>query len=117
VSEFLVLHRFLEARGLLPEETLPSGKVGALEESVFEYTLDTAECLNHVGAVVVEVPEFAVVLLMRPPEGILFEDLVLLEVLPHSPALVVCECESVLLEECVDPGDTSVPRVLEVVQG
>ena len=56
VSEFLVLHGFLEAGSFLPEETLPSREIRALEESVFEYPFDTTECLNHVSAVVVEVP-------------------------------------------------------------
>lgn len=45
--------------------------------------------LDHVRAVVVQVPQLAVVALMRPPEGILPQDLVLLEVRPHAPPLIV----------------------------
>ena len=116
VGELLVLHRLLEARGLLPEETLPRGEVGALEERVLEDALDAAERLDHVRAVVVEVPQLAVVPLVRPPERVLAHDLVLLEVGAHAPALVVRERVPVLLEERVDARDAAVPRVLEVLE-
>jgi hypothetical protein len=56
-------------------------------------------------------------LLMCPPEWILFEDLILFEILPDSPSLVIGECEPVLLEESIDPGDTSVPGVFKVIEG
>mmetsp|Transcript_9904 Transcript_9904/g.16651 ORF Transcript_9904/g.16651 Transcript_9904/m.16651 type:complete len:467 (+) Transcript_9904:1679-3079(+) len=116
VRQLLVLHGLLEARGLLPEEALPGGEIGSLEERVLENALDSAQGLDHVGAVVVEVPELAVVLLMSPPEGILLEDLVLLEVLTQPPPFVVGEGESVLLEEGVDAGDAAVPRVVQVLE-
>ena len=58
-----------------PEETLPGGEVGALEERVFQYTLHTTQGLDHVRAVVVQVPQFAVMTLMGPPEGILLQHL------------------------------------------
>lgn len=45
--------------------------------------------LDDVGAVVVEIPQLAVVLLVRPPEGVHPRDLVLLELLPHPPPAVV----------------------------
>jgi hypothetical protein len=45
--------------------------------------------LDHIGAVVVEVPELAIVFLVGPPEGVLLEQLVLLELLPTPPSLVV----------------------------
>jgi hypothetical protein len=54
---------------------------------------------------------------MGPPEGVLFEDLVLLEVLSYTPALVIGKSKSVLLEEGVDSWDTSVPGVLQIVEG
>jgi hypothetical protein len=111
MSKFLILHGLLEARSLLPEKTLPSREISALEKSMFKYTLDTAQCLNHISTVIIEVPEFTVMLLMSPPEWILFKYLILFEILSDSPPLVICECESVLLEESINPGDTSVPRV------
>ena len=52
-------------------------------------TFDATERLNHVSPVVVEIPQLAVVFLMRPPERVLFEHLVLLEILPDSPAFVI----------------------------
>eukprot|EP00964_Phaeocystis_antarctica_P078146 scaffold48598_cov65-Phaeocystis_antarctica.AAC.1 len=116
VGELLVLHALLEARGLLPEQALPRGEVGALEEGVLEDALDAAERLDHVGAVVVEVPQLAVVPLVRPPEGVLPHDLELLELRAHAPALVVGQRVPVLLEEGVDARDAAVPAVLEVLE-
>jgi hypothetical protein len=37
---------------------------------VLQDTLDTTERGNHVDAVVVELPELAIVTLRRPPEGV-----------------------------------------------
>lgn len=42
--------------------------------------------------------------------------LVLLEVCSYSPALVISQSVSVLLEECVDTWNTSVPGVLQILQ-
>ncbi len=42
--------------------------------------------------------------------------LVLFEICPDSPAFVIGQCVSVLLEKCVDTGDSSVPRVLQILQ-
>lgn len=63
------------SRLLLPEETLPCGEVSALEESVLQDSFHSTKCLDHVCAVVVQVPEFAIVALMCPPERVLFQDL------------------------------------------
>lgn len=59
----------------LPEETLPCGEVSALEESVLQDSFHSTKCLDHISAVVVQVPEFAVVALMCPPERVLLQDL------------------------------------------
>ena len=61
-------------------------------------------------------PELAVVALMRPPEGVLLEQLVLLEVGAHAPALVVRERVPVLAEQRVDARDAPVPAVLQVLR-
>ena len=66
---------------------------------MLEDSLHAAERLYHVCAVVVQVPQFSVVALMCPPEGVLFQHLVLFEVGPHSPPLVVGQRVSVFLEE------------------
>ena len=55
-------------------------------------------------------------LLVRPPEWILLQDLVLLEVLPDAPALIICQGEPVLLKEGVNPGDSPIPGILQVIQ-
>lgn len=49
--------------------------------------------------------------LMGPPEGVVFDQMVALEVLSHSPAFVIREGKSVLLEQSVDSGDTVVPGI------
>jgi len=54
--------------------------------------------------------------LMCPPEGVLLEHLILLEVLSHSPALVIRKCQTILLEQGVDARYTTIPRVFQVVQ-
>ena len=88
VRELLESHGLLEAAGLLPEETLPGGEVGALEERVLQDAFDTSQCLDHVSSVVVQVPQLSIMALVSPPEGVLAHDVVLLEVLTHAPALV-----------------------------
>ena len=99
-----------------PEEPLPGWEVGSLEERVFEDALDPAQRLDHVCAVVVQVPQLAVMALVGPPEGVLLQHLVLLEVRAHPPALVVRQRVPILLEQRVDSGDTAVPRVLQIFE-
>lgn len=89
MSEFLVLHGLLKSRSLLPEEALPSREVGALEKGMLKDTLDTTEGLDHISAVVVEVPQLTIMFLMSPPEWVLLEYLILLEVLSNSPTFIV----------------------------
>ena len=43
-------------------------------------------------------------------------DLVLFEVCSHSPALVIGQCVTILLEQSVDAWNASVPAVLQVLQ-
>ena len=56
VGQLLVLHGLLEATGLLPEQTLPGREVCSSEEGVLQDTLNSAQCLDHVRTIVVEVP-------------------------------------------------------------
>lgn len=116
VRQLLELHRLFETRGLLPEQALPRGKISALEQGVLKDALHTAQSLDHIGTVVVQVPQFAVVLLMGPPEWVLLQELVLFEVLPDSPAFIVGQREPILLEESVDPGNTVIPGLLQIIQ-
>ena len=46
---------------------MKDAEVRALEQRVLEDALDAAEGLDHVRAVVVQIPELAVVPLVRPP--------------------------------------------------
>lgn len=57
-----------EQTNLFPEKTLPRWEVSTLEKGVFENTLDTPERLDHVRAVVVEVPKFTIMALMLRSE-------------------------------------------------
>ena len=62
------LHGLLETTGLLPEQTLPSREIRSLEQRVLQNALDTSQRLDHVRAVVVQVPQLAVMALVRPPD-------------------------------------------------
>ncbi len=112
--EFL-LHALLKAGGLLPEQPLPCGEVGALEQGVLQNALHTPQGLDDICSVVVQVPQLAIVALVGPPEGVLLQHLVLLEVRAYTPALVISQGVTILLEQGVDPGDTSIPGVLQVL--
>mmetsp|Transcript_17531 Transcript_17531/g.36310 ORF Transcript_17531/g.36310 Transcript_17531/m.36310 type:complete len:226 (+) Transcript_17531:2049-2726(+) len=70
VRELLVLHALLKARRLLPEETLPSDEVRALEQGVLEDALNSTEGLNHISPVIVKVPELSIVPRVGPPEWV-----------------------------------------------
>ena len=72
-------------------------------------SLDTSESLNHIGSVVVKIPEFTIMFLMGPPKRILLQKLILLELLPDSPPFIICKSESIFLEQSVDPGNTVIP--------
>jgi len=115
IRQLLILHRLLKPTGFFPEKTLPSWEVSPFEQSVLQDTLDTTKCLNHVSAIVVKVPQLAVVLLVTPPEGILLQNLVLFKVLSHTPTLIKRKRQSVLLEQSIYARDTTVPAILEVV--
>lgn len=65
----------LVVKVLSPEETLPGGKVSAFKEGVLQDALHTSQSLNHVSTVVVQVPKFAIVPLVSPPEWILLQHL------------------------------------------
>jgi len=56
---------------ILPEETLPGGEVGSLEQSVLKNALHPSKCLDHVRTVVVQIPQFSIMPLVSPPEWIL----------------------------------------------
>mmetsp|Transcript_67280 Transcript_67280/g.140139 ORF Transcript_67280/g.140139 Transcript_67280/m.140139 type:complete len:747 (+) Transcript_67280:1153-3393(+) len=116
VCQLLELHALLEPACLLPEETLPGWEVGALEECVLEDALHTSQRLDHVCAVVVEVPELAVVPLVRPPERIRAHELVLLPIRPDAPPLVVRQGVPILLEQRVDPWNPTIPRILQILE-
>lgn len=55
--------------------------------------------LNHIRPVVIQVPKLAIVTLVSPPERVLPQNLVLFEVRPHSPTLVVRERMPILSSE------------------
>ena len=99
VCELLEAHGLLETTGLLPEETFPGREVGAFEEGVLQNALNTSQSLDHVCSVVVQVPQLSIMALVRPPEWVLAHDVVLLEVLAHSPALVEGQGVAVLAIE------------------
>ncbi|CAN8015573.1 unnamed protein product, partial [Ixodes persulcatus] len=104
-----------------PEESLPGGEVGALEEGVLQDALHPSQGLDHVRPIVVQVPQLPIMPLVGPPEWVLLQHLtathlVLLEVCAHAPPLVIGQGVPVLLEQRVDARDAPVPAVLQVFQ-
>ena len=96
VGELLEFHTLFETGRLLPEQTLPGREVGSLEQGVLQNSFHPAQRLDHVRPVVVQVPKFSVVLSVGPPEGVMPEHLVSLELGAHSPPAVVREGVAVL---------------------
>ena len=54
--------------------------------------------------------------LMSPPKWILFEYLELFEVLAHAPSFIVGQRESVFLKEGIYAGDSSIPRIFQIIK-
>lgn len=79
-------------------------------------TFNTPQTLDHICSIIVQVPQFAVMLLMSPPEGVLFQYLILFVVLSDSPSFVVSQCQSILLEQGVNTWDTVVPAFFQIIQ-
>lgn len=75
VGQLLVLHGFFKTGSFFPKQAFPSGEVGTLEESVFKNAFHTTQSLDHVRAVVIQVPQLAVMTLVGPPERILLQHL------------------------------------------
>ena len=70
VREFFVSHRLLETRRLFPEQTLPSREISTLEQSVLQNAFNTTEGSDDIDTVIVELPQFPIMALGRPPERI-----------------------------------------------
>ena len=83
---------------------------------MFENTLDATKCLNHVGTVIVQIPQFTVVTLVCPVERIVLQQLVLFEIGTDTPALVVRERVSIFLEERIDTRNTTIPRIFQILK-
>lgn len=109
MGQFFIFHRFFETRGLLPEKTFPSSEISTLEESMFQNTFNTTKCLDHISTIMVQVPQLTIVTVMSPPERILFQNLILLEILTNSPTLIISQSQSILLEESIDTRNTVIP--------
>lgn len=83
---------------------------------MLQNSLDAAQRLDHVRAVIVQIPQFPVVPLMRPPKRILLQYLILLKVGPNSPSLIIGQRVPILLEQRIDPRDPAIPTVLQILQ-
>ena len=70
VGELLVSHRLFETGRLLPEQTLPGREISALEQGVLQNTFNTTKSGDDINTIIVELPQFSVMALRRPPERI-----------------------------------------------
>jgi len=68
------------------EKSLPCWEIGSLEESVLKNSFNSSKSLNHISAIIVELPQLSVMFVMGPPEWIDFEDLILLEIQSNTPS-------------------------------
>lgn len=78
---------------------------------MFQNTFHSAQRLDDICAVIVQIPQFAVMALMSPPEGIAFDEVVLFEVLSAAPPLVISQREPVFLKQSVNSRNPVVPGV------
>jgi len=116
MGKFLEFHRLFKTTRFLPEKTLPSGEVGSLEQSMFQNTFNSSQGLDDISSIVIKVPEFSVVTLVSPPERVVFDNVILFEILSDSPSFVISQSKSVLLEKSVDSRNTVVPALFKVVK-
>ena len=84
---------------------------------MFENSFNTSKSLNNIGSVIVQVPQLSIMSLVRPPKGILFQNLVLLEVCSHPPSFIISQCVSILLKQCVNAWYSSIPRIFQIFKG
>lgn len=75
VGQLLVFHGFFKTGSFFPKQAFPSGEVGTLEERVLKNAFHTTQSLDHVRAVVIQVPQLAIVTLVGPPERVLLQHL------------------------------------------
>lgn len=83
---------------------------------MLQNAFNSAKRLDHVRSVIVQIPQLSIMSLMGPPEGILLQNLIRFELGSHSPSLVVGQRVSVLLEQCVDARNATVPTIVQVLQ-
>ena len=116
MRQFLIPHRLFKTTSFLPKQTFPSREVSTFEQCVLEYTLNTTQSLNHIGSIVVQIPQFAIMSLMSPPKWVLLENLKLFEILSNTPTLIIRQRQSILLEQCIDTRYTMIPTILQIIQ-
>lgn len=77
-------------------------------------SFNTPQSLDDISPIVIQVPQLPIMPLVRPPEGILFQNLILLEICPYPPSFIICKGVSVLLEQSIDSRYPAIPRILPI---
>lgn len=85
MGSLLPTHRFL------PEETFPGGQRRAFEQRVFDNPFPTTSGFDQISSIMVQMPPFTVVTLVRPLEEILLEDWGCFEVRSYTASSVRSE--------------------------
>jgi hypothetical protein len=116
VGELFEFHGLLETGGFLPEEALPCGEVGAFEQGVLQDAFDPSQRLYHIRPVIIQIPQFSIMLLMRPPKGILLQQLILLKILPNPPPLIIRQRQPILLKQRINPRYPMIPTLFQIIQ-
>lgn len=76
---------------------------------MFKNSFNASKGLNNISPVIVQVPQLPIMPLVRPPERILFKNLVLLEVSTHPPSFIIGQSVSILLKQSVYTWYSSIP--------
>lgn len=80
---------------------------------MFKNSFNSSKGLNNISSVIVQVPQLPIMPLVSPPERILFQNLVLLEVCTHPPSFIISQSVSIFLKQSVNTWYSSIPRVLQ----
>src|SRR5271155_2594127 len=81
IGQFLELHTLLKSRLTFPEQSLPGRESSTLEQRMIKNRFNSAESLDDICTIGVEIVKFPVVTLIGPPERILTCDRELFEFL------------------------------------
>ena len=104
MGHFFVLHGLFKPESLFPEKNFPCGKKKC------PWTKFAPKCLRLYHVSTIFIPQLAIVTLMRSPEAISLQHLILLEIWVHAPVFVRGQGMMIILEVRIYPRYTTVQQ-------